>query len=334
MANRQVLYSATVPLQGAALTTASYELKPNDRGYVPYFVSGPLSREGYVGLFGTVFHVAAWIMAIVFDIMIGGAISQEQSPGAFTYWLWGFLTLLIGFVVLLIVTVLHATTDTYKVPEGGAPPFIMTLFIAGAQISLLLTILQMVASTGSPGGDSEFWNYANATTVQTVTEQKDWRNAQRGLMVWSMLCKVYIVNFLKNNQECKCYASSTSVLASVRCPFLNVLTCLVLCTQGPVPLASSRSRSSRRRKPSEKDTKSTPPPSGRLRYSGWPCCRPVGRSLLGQGMGTGKGTKRRSQWSNRSNRSNVTEYRDRKERDAFTHNFCPRGPGHTPPVYP
>ena len=39
MANRQVLYSATVPIQGAALTTASYELKPGDRGYVPYFVS-------------------------------------------------------------------------------------------------------------------------------------------------------------------------------------------------------------------------------------------------------------------------------------------------------
>ena len=279
-----------------------------------------------MGLFGTVFHVAAWIMAIVFDIMIGGAISQEQSPGAFTYWLWGFLTLLIGFVVLLVVTILHATTDTYKVPEGGAPPFIMTLFIAGAQISLLLTILQMVASTGSPGGDSEFWNYANATTVQTVTEQKDWRNAQRGLMVWSMLCKVYIVNFLKNNQECKCYASSTSVLVSVRCPFLNVLTCLVLCTQGPVPLASSRSRSSRRRKPSEKDTKSTPPPSGRLRYSGWPPLPPRRAQLAwaghwygkGDGKGDRKGTKRRSPWSNRSN---VTEHRDRRKRDAFTHIF-------------
>jgi hypothetical protein len=59
----------------------------------------------------------------------------------------------------------------------------------------------MIASTGSPGSDSEFWNYPNSTSVTTVTEQKDWRNAQRGLMVWSMLSKVYIVQFLKNNQE-------------------------------------------------------------------------------------------------------------------------------------
>ena len=41
----------------------------------------------------------------------------------------------------------------------------------------------------------------NGTTVVTDTEKKDWRNAQRGLMTWSMLCKVYVVQFLKNNQE-------------------------------------------------------------------------------------------------------------------------------------
>ena len=115
-----------------------------------------------VGFVGTLLHVGAWLMALVFDIIIGGAISQEQSPGAFTYWLWGLLTLLFGLVALVLVTLAHATTDRYKIPEGGAPPFLMTLFIGGAQISLLLTLLQMVASTGTPGGDSEFWNYVRS----------------------------------------------------------------------------------------------------------------------------------------------------------------------------
>ena len=239
MAARQVLYSATVPIEGAAITKSSYEVGKEERGLVPYFVSGPLSRSGMVGLIGTLLHVAAWLVAVIFDIIIGAAIDQTNSPGAFTYWLWGFLTLMTGFIALVSVTIWHAVSSpANKIPEGGAPPFLMTLFIGGAQISLLLTLLQMVASTGNI--DTDFFHYPNGTV--TDTEKLDYRNAQRGLMVISMLSKVYIMQFLKNNQECKCYASSTSVLASVRCPFLNVLTCLVLCTQGPVPLASSRSR--------------------------------------------------------------------------------------------
>jgi len=39
MASRQVLYSATVPIQGAALSKTSYENKKTERGLVPYFVS-------------------------------------------------------------------------------------------------------------------------------------------------------------------------------------------------------------------------------------------------------------------------------------------------------
>ena len=202
MAQRQVLYAATVPIEGAALSKTSYEVSKGERGLVPYFVSGPLSRSGMVGFVGTFLHVIVWILAVLFDIIIGAAINQDQSPGAFTYWLWGFLTLLIGFIALLSVTIWHAVSSpANKIPEGGAPPFLMTLFIGGAQISLILTILQMIASTGTPGHGSEFWNYPNSTSVTTVTEEKDWRNAQRGLMVWSMLCKVYIVQFLKNNQE-------------------------------------------------------------------------------------------------------------------------------------
>lgn len=44
MANRQVLYSATVPIAGAALTTTKFELDNKDRGMVPYFVRRVSSR--------------------------------------------------------------------------------------------------------------------------------------------------------------------------------------------------------------------------------------------------------------------------------------------------
>jgi hypothetical protein len=39
MAQRQVLYAATVPIEGAALSKTSYEVAKGERGLVPYFVS-------------------------------------------------------------------------------------------------------------------------------------------------------------------------------------------------------------------------------------------------------------------------------------------------------
>ena len=135
-----------------------------------------------VGLLGTVLHVAAWVMAIVFDLITGVAINSEQSPGAFTYWLWGFTTLLVGFVALVSVTLWHAISDpANKIPEGGAPPFLMSLFIGGGQISLTLTVLQMIASAGATGSGFDL----QANSSLTGTERDDERNAQRQLMVWS-----------------------------------------------------------------------------------------------------------------------------------------------------
>ena len=156
-----------------------------------------------VGFFGTLLHVAAWLLAVIFDLVIGMEIDQDNSPGAFTYWVWGFVALMFGFVSLVSVTVWHAVSSpANKIPEGGAPPFLMTLFIGGAQLSLLFTLLQMVASTGQPGSmmaPNDFYNYPNGT--DTIVEMKDYRNAQRGLMAVSMVAKVYVVQFLKNNQE-------------------------------------------------------------------------------------------------------------------------------------
>ena len=170
-----------------------------------------------MGFIGTLLHVVAWLMAVIFDIIVGASIKTEQSPGAFTYWLWGFIALLVGFVSLLGVTIFHAlSTPENKIPEGGAPPFLMSLFIGGAQISLILTILSMIASTG--GVNSEYF-YVNTTL--TAEEAKDERAAQRNLLVWSMLCKVYVVQFLKNNQEV-----CLPIPSLLRSPFSHVVLSL------------------------------------------------------------------------------------------------------------
>ena len=72
----------------------------------------------------------------------------------------------------------------------------MTLFIGGAQISLTLTILQMIATLG---GTNSYFLWINASL--TPTEREDKLAAMRNLLVWTMLSKTYIVQFLKNNQE-------------------------------------------------------------------------------------------------------------------------------------
>lgn len=139
-------------------------------------------------------HVAAWLCAIIFDIVLVTKIDSTNAPGAFTFWIWGFVTLLIGFAVLLTATLVHAvSSEERKFAEGGAPPFMMTLFIGGAQISLTLTILQMIATLN--GIDSDYL-WINETLVR-----KDELAFLRNLLVWTMICKVYIVQFLKNNQE-------------------------------------------------------------------------------------------------------------------------------------
>lgn len=194
MAARQVLYSATTPLQGAAARAKLEE----SAGLVPYFVSGPLSQTvGIIGVIGTLLHVAAWVIAVIFDSMIGGNIDQDQSPGAWTYWLGGYVCLVVGFVVLLGVTVWHAffAKEENKISVGGAPPFLMTLFIGGAQISLAFTLLTMIASSGATNNE-----YFYVNTSLTAKDQEDERDTQRNYLVFAMIAKVYIVHFLQNNQ--------------------------------------------------------------------------------------------------------------------------------------
>jgi hypothetical protein len=146
-------------------------------------------------------HVAAWLCAFVLDLVRMAQVPYKEAPGAFTLWLWGFITLTIGLVVLLAATVAHALAPReLKFAEGGAPPFMMTLFIGGAQISLILTILQMLACQGTHDTNNAYY-WINHSTAVTDQERTDQETSIRNVLVLSMVAKVYIVQFLKNNQE-------------------------------------------------------------------------------------------------------------------------------------
>lgn len=128
----------------------------------------------------------------------------------------GFVSLCVGFAVLLLMTVWHtvASSDN-KIAEGAAPPFAMTLFIGGAQISLILTILQLFATVNDHEAEnavSNAFKWINGTDTpddhddalseaDQAAARETMINDVRNMLVWTMAAKVYIVNFLRNNQE-------------------------------------------------------------------------------------------------------------------------------------
>lgn len=162
--------------------------------------SGPLARSGSVGYIGTALHVGAWVAAMSFELAIRTHIDSVKTPGAFTLWMYGFIALTIGLVVLLAVTAFHFFSRAEnRIPEGGLPPFLMTLFIGGAQISLLFSMLQMVTAGNGTAGNGFYFSYPDP--LATAQKKEDYYMTMLRLTAFSTMFKVYIVQFLRNNQE-------------------------------------------------------------------------------------------------------------------------------------
>ncbi len=154
-----------------------------------------------LGFIGTILHVTSWILALVFDIVSVTMIHPEHSPTTYAFWLWGLITLLVGLSLVIGVTIWHMLSEgDNKIPEGGAPPFLMTLMIGGAQISLILTVLNLI-----PGHQYGWKPYdgtgENATAITDAAEAEKKHGELRTMLILSAIFKVYVVQFLRNNQE-------------------------------------------------------------------------------------------------------------------------------------
>tara|TARA_X000001036_G_scaffold37625_1_gene30458 strand:- start:1222 stop:1737 length:516 start_codon:yes stop_codon:yes gene_type:complete len=156
-----------------------------------------------LGFIGTILHVVSWLLALVFDIVAMSMIHPDHSPGAFAFWLWGLITLLVALALLVGVTIWHMVSDnSNKIPEGGAPPFLLTLLIGGAQISLLLTLVNLIQSGAWYGWAPYTSTDANGTAIALGTDDHKTKTGEwRTMLIMSMIFKVYVVQFLRNNQE-------------------------------------------------------------------------------------------------------------------------------------
>jgi uncharacterized membrane protein len=168
---------------------------------------------GLIGALGATLHVAAWIIALVMDILIVSKLDGGKTSDAvhYDFWLATFIPLVVGLAVVVVTTLLHALT-TMKVPEGGMPPFLVTAMTGGAIICVIFTYWLMTSSVAG------LHKYVAETDAE---KQADFAEQFRRFALWSLLSKVYIWQFIYNNQM---WAAS-GALPSAPHPRPHIATC-------------------------------------------------------------------------------------------------------------
>ena len=192
---KQVLYhgKGTGPLIGSADQRAAAEQA--GVGYVPYFVSGPLSDSNWIGAVGALLHVACWITALVTDLILLGKFygtdDDHQTMAdkkGLAIWTAGFIVYVLALVVVLICCGIHIAG--YYILPGKAYPFLLVFITGGALVSAVSSFLlvQMEPST--------LHLYLNLTDKD---EMKTFGNEFRTVSLFSLYMKIYVFSFLKAN---------------------------------------------------------------------------------------------------------------------------------------
>lgn len=126
----------------------------------------------------------------------------------------GFVPLFVGLITLVVLTIIHGVYAMIGkgafIEDGGAPPFLMTLFIGGVQISLMLTIVQMIAALVDSDVD-----LLGLPETLTKEQKDDKTHRMRTLLVWSMITKMYVVQFLRNSERVASNTKRILLLVSI-----------------------------------------------------------------------------------------------------------------------
>lgn len=209
----KTLYKATLSTEAEAYSRTRTPGKGNvtkaGDDIVPYFVSGPLDYDvpgmNIVGYTGAFLHVLAWLLALALDIVLVTRLKPSEATDKhhFDYWLAAFIPLVVGLVVVLGATLVHSCTSM-KIPPGLFPPFLMTAITGGALITVVFTYLLMTTSAAGLHGASKALEDAVADGDCTVAagcdKVVDWTTFFTRCALWSLIAKIYIWQFLYNNQ--------------------------------------------------------------------------------------------------------------------------------------
>ena len=209
----KTLYKATLSTEAEAYSRTRKEGKGNvnkkGEDIVPYFISGPLDYDvggiNVIGYVGAVLHVLAWLLALALDIVLVTRLKPSEATDKhhFDYWLAAFTPLVVGLVVVLGATLVHSCT-AMKIPTGLFPPFLMTAITGGALITIIFTYLLMTSSAAGLHGAAKALEDAIAdgdcTEAAGCDKVVDWTTFFTRCALWSLIAKIYIGQFLYNNQ--------------------------------------------------------------------------------------------------------------------------------------
>lgn len=138
-------------------------------GYLPYFVSGPLTQDtiytlsGALAFLTTILHVGAWILALVADIVstnqvwdsaynADGVCIKPATCNAVRMWAIGYWTQTVAFGLVLLVTVTHLLSlfisDEWAkylyVTPGRATPLLIMLIMTPVKIAVVFSIVGLL----------------------------------------------------------------------------------------------------------------------------------------------------------------------------------------------
>lgn len=199
------LYSAQVPAGYGTQSTGKMSNSWEGRAtsdtksskYLPYIVSGPLSDGMWiVGTIGAIVHILFWIFSIVCD---GLLVSRGDSAGGWPadtglqFSIFSLIFTLIGFVTLLVITIIHWATDGIK--DGGIPPFLITILTGSVKVTLGLALVLLINI-----GFAAYYT-PPAGTVDTDHAHHE----QRWIVFLSFVAKTYVMTALASNIQ---YAGS------------------------------------------------------------------------------------------------------------------------------
>lgn len=204
-----VLYASTVPISGGPekLTELNEKRREVDKkfGLLPYIVSGPfsvndkLSLDNAVPVIGAAIHVLLWIAGFVFDGLLGAKLTAhdhaDHTPTAsdnyyYTLWAYSLGSYIVAFVGLCALILTHWMSG--GIPEGRAPPYLVTIVTGGCVVGSVLSFLLLQATPSTLYKHLE----PNKTSDETLTFEREYIH----FAIWVFVIKSYIASFVVNNQ--------------------------------------------------------------------------------------------------------------------------------------
>lgn len=189
------------------------------KGWVPYIISGPLSREATLtGFADAAIHVGVWIAVWVFEILTYTALmrhqddvtkdsSSELKDGGhpmLAVSLGSIITL--GIASLVVVVVLGAHSMTNGIEDGKLPPVATSAITGGIKASLffsfmtaitaLLIFMMQDISTPTACGSSATKTACQQKMAGTLLTQEE---TFLDFIVILMLLKFYAISMTINN---------------------------------------------------------------------------------------------------------------------------------------